>query len=161
MLVQSFEGQLLFCDTACLYQLAPKISPAQLSLAKSSENSRQIEFCRFNIYLGGFAFRYRGISTFLIKSIWLLSAAFPCGTSRCRFQAIFAHKRGYCGAMKEKRPFLTLHPVTPREPFQFALPSELFELRQATPQLPPSLRLLQSQPARRPEAAGLTLRPAP
>ena len=52
-------------------------------------------------------------------------------------------------------------PVAPREPFQLALPTELFELRHETPVLPPLFKLPNTHGERTPEAAGLQLNPAP
>ena len=52
-------------------------------------------------------------------------------------------------------------PVAPREPFQFALPGSSFELRHATPALPPLFKLPKHHAARTPDAAGLQLKPAP
>ena len=52
-------------------------------------------------------------------------------------------------------------PVAPREPFQLALDTPLFELRQGTPPMPPLFKLPKHQAARTPDAAGLRLKPAP
>ena len=52
-------------------------------------------------------------------------------------------------------------PVAPREPFQYALLTELFELRHETPVLPPLFKLPNTHGERTPEAAGLQLNPAP
>ena len=52
-------------------------------------------------------------------------------------------------------------PGAPREPFQGALPTELYELRQATPALPPLFKLPKHQAERTPDDAGFRLKPAP